>query len=341
MKPTRTPFTETDYARRARQLVANLAREFGMADSDDVGPADVVRYLDQRRADLAPVSWRQYKASLSALARDRAKADDDWCEAVTAIEAMRWSSAGSAPKGRRPKRTSARKDKSPTDERLEQLQHWLTLHDAEASAFLSATLLTGLRPIEWRAARLAHVGDRLVLFVRNAKATNGRAHGKGRRLWFEALNFSQARAVRTTIAMFRKAWKNDGYDALLERLQRAFRRAAATIWPRRRRAITPYSLRHAFAARVKLILEREEIAALMGHGVDTTASAHYGRRPRRTSGGPRWLLPKADPRDVARVRQEYTSSLAALAKAKAAADATRTAQAMSADEAEFDSTLRP
>lgn len=341
MKPTRTTSTEMDYARRARQLVTRLACELGMADSNDVCAADVVRYLDQRRADVAPRSWRVYKASLSAFARDRARAEVDWHEALMAIEAMRWSSANSAPKGRRPKRTSARKDKSPTDERLEQLKDWLTLHNTEASAFLSATLLTGLRPIEWRAARLVHVGDRLVLLVRNAKATNGRAHGKGRRLWFEALNFQQAKAVRTTIAMFRKVWKYDGYDALLERLQRAFRHAASTLWPRRRRTITPYSLRHAFVARVKLVFEREEIAALMGHGVDTTASSHYGRRPRRTSGGHRWLLPKADQRDVARVRQEYTSSLAALAKAKAAADAARTAQAMSADEAEFHSTLGP
>ena len=145
--------------------------------------------------------------------------------------------------------------------------------------------------------------------------------------------------------MFRKAWKNDGYEALLERMQSAFRHAAATLWPRRRRRITPYSLRHAFAARVKLVFEREEIAALMGHGVDTTASSHYGRRHRGASGGHRWLLPKADPHDVARVRHEYARSLAALetakAKAKAASDAARTAQSMSTEEAEFASTPRP
>jgi hypothetical protein len=345
MKPTRTPATETDYARRARQLVTRLARELGMADCDDVCAADVVRYLDQRRADLAPESWRVYKASLSAFARDRSEADEAWREALKAIEAMRWSSAGSAPKARRPKRTSAWKDKSPSDERLEQLQNCLTLHDAQAAAFLSATLLTGLRPIEWCAARLVHVGDRAVLFVRNAKKTNGRAHGNARRLWFDGQNFQQARAVRTTIAVFRIAWKNDGYDALLERMQRAFRRAAETLWPRQRRTITPYSARHAFAARVKLVYAPEEIAALMGHGVDTTASSHSGRRRKKTAGRHRWPLPKADPRDVARVRKDYAKSLAALAtakaKTKAAADPARTAQAMLAEEAEVDSTLRP
>jgi hypothetical protein len=317
LKPTRTPSTETNYARRARQLVNKLAHKIGLADSGDTRPADLVRYLVQRRADLAPASWRQYKASLSAFARAQVQADEAWREAVSAIEEMRWSSTGPATKARRPRRTSAQKDKSPSDEQIKRLLDWLALHDAQAAAFFSATLLTGLRPIEWQAARIVYVGDRVVLLVRNAKATNGRAHGKGRRLWFDALDFQLARAVQSTIAVFKKARKNSGYDALLERMQRAFRVATATLWPRRRRRITPYCGRHAFAARVKLAYAPEEVAALMGHGVDDTAFTHYGRRSRKTSGGHTWPLPKADPRDVARVRQGYANSLVALARAKA------------------------
>jgi hypothetical protein len=120
--------------------------------------------------------------------------------------------------------------------------------------------------------------------------------------------------------VFRSAADDKAYDALLERTQRAFKVAAASLWPRRRRTIAPYSGRHAFAARAKAAYPPEEVAALMGHGVDETAFMHYGRRSRKASGGHSWPLPKADPRDVARVRQAYAKSLEALAKAHEDAD---------------------
>ena len=41
---------------------------------------------------------------------------------------------------------------------------------------------------------------------------------------------------------------------------------------------TLYSLRHQFAANAKSSYTQSEVAALMGHGVDVTATIHYGRR---------------------------------------------------------------
>jgi integrase len=341
MSLTRTTSTEADYMTRAQQLVASLRRQLGATDGHDVLPSDIVRYLDQRSADIVHASWRQYKASLLAYVHYRAETDEGWRKAVTDIEAMRWSSARLAPEDNHTLRTSARKDKNPTDERLKCLHDWLALHNAEAEAFFVATIRTGLRPKEWCAAELKYCGCRTVLVVKNAKATNGRAHGVDRKLWFEILSFQQDRAIRTTITMFAEASKANDYDALLERMQRTFSVAVSSLWPQRKRRITPYSLRHAFAARIKLLYPPEEVAALMGHGVDETAFKHYGRRNKKSARGWSLSLPKADPNDVARVKRKYAISLAALAKTKVQAHADTATEPTENNEIDDRPTLKP
>jgi hypothetical protein len=238
----------------------------------------------------------------------------------TKIDAMQWVSDTSMPKCNRKMQASATKEKCPSNEDLDRLRGWLTLHNTEAATFMNAALLSGLRPTEWRTANLTYVGDRAVLFVKNAKATNGRAHGTHRKLWFDALTFQQVQAIRNTISMFVNIASRAEYDALLERLQRAFRHAAMALWPRRKRHITPYSLRHAFAARIKLVYQPEEVAALMGHAVDETAFSHYGRRRKKSARDQGLTLPKADHGDVARVKQRQGKNLERFASAKIASN---------------------
>ncbi len=245
------------------------------------------------------------------------KADASWRPVSEQLAGLRWSSTENLHAKPRPLRTSARKLKAVKVGRLERVKVWLIMHHPTAAAFLMATACAGLRPVEWASASFDHVGDRFRVRVRNAKHTNGRAHGEFRTLWFESLDFQNIMAIRQTITAFREAAGRNAVDAMQEQIERAFRTANDALWPRRRKSITPYTLRHQFAARVKLAYRSEEVAALMGHATDLTAFTHYARRSRSTSGDVGPPLPKPDPVEVERVRLARSAGLEELARIKA------------------------
>jgi integrase len=313
---TRTKKTDADYDRRARQVIARLDRELLAIERRTSRPDDLPPHLASLAGTLAHSSWRQYKAALVEFARTRAEKDANWQRVHEALTALRWSSTSVDSARIGPKRTSARKLKTPKAERLEQLRLHLALAHPMAADFLAATWLCGLRPVEWSGASFEAVGDRWRLRVRNAKSTNRRSHGAFRTLWFDSINFQQIMAVRRTISVFGKAGACNAIGAHQEQIERAFRTANDALWPRRKKSITPYTLRHVFAASAKLACQSDEVAALMGHANDVTAYHHYGRQSRKGSrhGGP--LLPAPDPEDVARVKLMRTAGLEKLAAAK-------------------------
>lgn len=75
------------------------------------------------------------------------------------------------------------------------------------------------------------------------------------------------------------------------------------LWPRRVQHYVLYSTRHTFAAAAKIIFARAEVAALMGHAVDDTATKHYSRPPKGSKRLPAIELPRPSVRDLARVRR--------------------------------------
>jgi integrase len=313
---TRTKETDADYDRRARQVIARLDRELLAIERRRSRPEDLPPHLASLAGTLAHSSWRQYKAALVEFARTSAEEDEDWQRVHEALTALRWSSTSADSATIRPKRTSARKLKTPKAERLEQLRVHLALAHPMAADFLAATWLCGLRPVEWAGASFEAVGDRWRLRVRNAKSSNRRSHGEFRTIWFDSINFQQIMVVRRTISAFGKAVACNAVGALQEQIERAFRKANDALWPRRKKSITPYTLRHQFAARVKLVYRSEEVAALMGHANDVTAFTHYARCSRSQSGDVGPPLPKPDTNEVARVRLARSAGLEKLAKIK-------------------------
>ena len=84
-------------------------------------------------------------------------------------------------------------------------------------------------------------------------------------------------------------------------------RIVRDIFPNRRKYPSLYSTRHQFAANLKAAeFTKCEIAALMGHAVDTTATMHYGRK--RHGSGSFGVKPAADEVARIRVRSEPQSS---------------------------------
>ena len=76
------------------------------------------------------------------------------------------------------------------------------------------------------------------------------------------------------------------------------------LWPNRERHPTLYSARHQFSANMKASgCKPEEIAALMGHAVDDTATTTYGKKVN----GTRNIKPKVDEEEIKRVRKSTKS----------------------------------
>ena len=90
----------------------------------------------------------------------------------------------------------------------------------------------------------------------------------------------------------------------------AVRDAARREWPRRKKTVTPYCLRHVFSADVKAAgLPRQEVAAALGQAVDTTCQ-YYGTA---RQSGKNSVCP--DRIEAARVvRQRYKKDIPAKAR---------------------------
>jgi hypothetical protein len=278
--------TAERYRARFIQLQMRYLREHG-----DWDWAAFVDGLIARRPTLRASSYRQYRAAVVwALQVER----PEQAEALRA----RLRDVGSA--GRRgdlPCRTSAGKAKSLRIEEVHRLVLWLQDHggiwDDLAARWLFWSIQTGLRPIEWRDAMLQPNALGYSLQIRNAKHSQGRAHGEHRTVHLQ-IKASEAFALQA----FLDRVQGD-FEAAYQGCRLALHRATQTLWPRRMRQPSLYSGRHQFAADAKASgLAPEAIAALMGHAVTDTHQTHYGKRRCGRAG----LIVAADPEDVQRVR---------------------------------------
>lgn len=179
-----------------------------------------------------------------------------------------------------------------------------------ALVWLIAGRATGLRPSEWKNARLEEGPEGPILVVENAKHTNGRGNGPVRHLHFrDLLTRVQAddpeastiwSALKSHLENVQKAKQKDrnGFEKYREACRQALYRLSLVAGVK---GVSLYTPRHQFAADTKRAgLSKQETGAAMGHASDETALIHYGRR---TQGRPGAIVPSPDPREVATVRK--------------------------------------
>jgi hypothetical protein len=198
--------TKAAYLETARRLEARYAKESSEANSESSkaessegnSPMSLARWAaGVLRPTVRPASWRQYKASLACLLRERALElggelegeNGGQCKAAAA--AAEWlatqGSEGCLPRTGGDRRTSQLKLKRLPPEDLLAVCGWLRSCGGKwgplAAAWLHAGVLTGLRPVEWREAKVIEnlnfpdgAAGNLSLVVRNGKyaANNGR-----------------------------------------------------------------------------------------------------------------------------------------------------------------------
>lgn len=302
---TRTPATEERYRNVAAQLMAKFERETQTRMLDNIEL--MVDWLAARRPQILPKTWRQYKASLAFFL-------DSLGHHNEASRLRDLTSEGCKSRSNNTSRqTSTLKRKHITQLEEETITKYLFERSKSSwwvkpcLAFFKAGIIVGLRPSEWASAKIFVDGSvdlfpaYPVLRVANGKATNGRSHGKYRHLVLDDLSEVDLLWVRTAVA-FANPDNTQGFamgdkkaadfDEYYQILRKGFKRTIDKLYPGRGSRITLYSCRHQFSANVKAAkYNLAEIAAMMGHGTDETASAHYGRKRfgRSRSGLPRPL----------------------------------------------------
>lgn len=214
-------------------------------------------------------------------------------------------------------RTSSQRQRSLPPEQLAAIVDHLAANShhtpsayAAAIGLLSVGPYTGLRPIEWRTARLSNLDDRPTLVVQNAKHTHGRSHGPTRTLYIDRLPDWVRQAIADLIDL---ASPRDRHDWL--RLCRAAQDRVATatrrLYPAATRHPTIYSARHQAVLNMREAgYTLEEIAAALGHINPRTATRNYGRRRNGRGGAAPVKLPIVAPTadDIARVHPAYPTT---------------------------------
>jgi integrase len=267
------------------------------------------------RDAISRSTWRQYKgALLFVLEQERSAAIDGVVveELDLALQTLRAQPQSGCL--RRTKRTSGMKLKAFPTEDFDAIVGYLEAHvgthrqvnriHRHANTLLTwlrASRIVGVRPSEWRSGGLISVDGVAAVCFGNAKVSNGRGNGKERILMLDAATPSDVECIDDMLYMLVEFEKEPGYDAegLQRKLGDYLHKVTRRCLGKRSSYPTMYSLRHQFAADAKACCSREEVAALLGHGVDDTATNHYGRKT--AAQGPIKVSPVAS--QVATVRR--------------------------------------
>lgn len=294
---TKVEKTKQEYIARALQLSRRAKKELNLPFDEELDVRQLVVWLNEHKSTINAKTWRQYKSSVIYYLENH----DDEQAATEAIEYLKdITSKGSLTYT---ERTSSLKLKKISLDDWQKLDSYLKSKNnkwhEELRVWLRSSIITGLRPVEWKNAHFFLHNSNPALKIQNAKHTNGRGNGPTRTLILEDLRQEDLIAIKTHLNNVRTFAGMGEYEFFYRGCAIALYKACRKCWPRRKRHITLYSTRHQFSANAKSSgMSRLEVAALMGHAVDETATEHYGRK---TSGNEKIGVIPLD-EDVSRVR---------------------------------------
>ena len=300
-KPGRIEHTKQQYRRRTRNLVAQCRKALRLPPHEALDYRRFVGWLVTRKPEWSRDTWRQYKASVVFFLEEEAERDDVALEALDFLLPVDVSGCV-----RTTRKTSGKKLKKVPLKDFRAVVAYLRDRSSpwrdDVDRWISASLLTGLRPAEWARATMGVSGGEPALIVVNAKATNGRAHGITRTVLLGGLTTEERAVIAKHVERANEWEQAQQYERFYHGCAATLSRAVRNLWPTRQQRITLYSMRHQFAANAKASgYTREEIAALMGHAVDTTATAHYGKK----TAGCDMVRVRPDPAEVAKIRSVF------------------------------------
>lgn len=164
---------------------------------------------------------------------------------------------------------------------LKELNECKRAFGSVAAVWYLCTTRTGLRPCEWQHAKL--IGTDLL--VKNAKATNGRAHGETRTIQLYRAQPEVLETIQHLLGIMKK-YQGVDFTAMYHSVRDAIATVARRVLSSRRRYPSLYTARHCFSAAAKNSFSKAEVAALMGHASLETAPRHYASAWRARGGVP-------------------------------------------------------
>ncbi len=326
MDLTRTSKTEKEYLKRAEGLLRATSNYFGIEINDVTGMM-LAQFIVDHRVEYTPATFRQYKSAIKFYLKIYSHLFIDAEDAIIMLEDVSQSDCNKITL-----RTSQLRRKHFKASLFERFIYTISLSNSKYTEitifWLQAGALTGLRPHEWEFAILdKREDDRLFLIVHNAKNTNGRSHGELRHIELTYLSEHEKNIIEKFLSIVAD-YKESGTFALLQHAcmkflsrennklvkgkfkEKGYNKQrgsglyrAASKKPTR---ITLYSARHFFSSSAKTaMLSLEEIAALMGHKTNKTASEHYGKRHYGQGG----FKVKPVTAEVAKIEKKYSNTL--------------------------------
>jgi hypothetical protein len=274
---TRIEQTKIDYLKKSQQLLNRAKKEMDIPLDEELDVRQFVVWLVELKPTISRNTWRFYKSSVVYYL-------ENYEDAQAAIEAMEYikevTSSGALTTT---ERTSSLKLKKITFEDWLKLDTYLKAHNQKwhgaLRAWLRSSVITGLRPIEWKNSLFFSHEGQPALKILNAKATNGRGNGESRTLLLKDVSDDDLKIIKEHLNNVRKFVGMDEYEYFYRGCAISLYKACRRCWPKRKRHITLYSTRHQFTANAKSSgFSRLAIAAMMGHAVDITASIHYGKK---------------------------------------------------------------
>lgn len=308
---SKTADTKAAYLHRGYNLWQQAAYDKAVSVRA-LAPDDFLSWLEDKLPQLKPASRRQYLAAsrewlayLKQTNLQHGGTSGDLAEAIHRCLTMKSADYTPAIKQQQKRgNTSSQKAKKISPAEIQKLAtnqadlkgKWIK----PAVIWMAANVLLGLRPIEWRTARLIETKGQLMLVVNNAKNTNGRSHGTLRHLNLSHLPEKDIQLIQGQLqAVSYFVDGNASWGTYYGGVRKAIRRLTRANLPKQRKYPCLYSSRHQFAANAKSGgLSKVEVAVLMGHATDETATMHYGKK-KHGSGS---FLVKATSAEVSRVR---------------------------------------
>ncbi len=273
-----------------------------------------------RKSGFKPATWRYYKAAVSFYLTE--------CDySALAIELKRETNKGvsysTQKKADTVLKTSSLKQKYITLSQQDKIESLLEAQQADGQfwagpllTFIRASLLVGLRPSEWPNATMFidsqpaehYVGNLPVLMVKNGKATNGRSFDEYRYIDLSQLEDVALACIYHALILAAQrqtpAGVADSYDDYYKALRGKMYSINLLLFASSQKNISLYSCRHQFIADLKHAdYTLQQIAALVGHGSDATATIHYGKKK---SGRARGNLPLAHQLDVEKIKAQFS-----------------------------------
>lgn len=308
---TKAQSTIDAYLKRGHQLWLRAAKSYDLS-INEITPKMFIEWLEKLLPELKPASRRQYIAASKQLlptldGKHKTKLLlDEYNWVVERLLQMQSADYSINQHIARPwqGKTSNQKSKHLKISDLSKIfiqstdmrGKWIR----PALLWITANIIVGLRPSEWRFAHLNIIAGKIIFTVRNAKNTNGRANGEYRNLDLTHLHPDELKLIKSQVNAINIHTKDDaGWTQYYQGVRKAIYRITRVALHNKRRYPSLYTSRHQFAANAKSAgMNKVEIAALMGHAIDETAGMHYGKK--KHGGG--ICLVKASDEEMATVR---------------------------------------